>query len=287
MSIISQEYAHFLNKQDTIALRDMLLKEIGNLKDTAGKCDLSRKTLYDWNTQTKEIKLESKEKILEAAMEERPLITLELLCKVMIDRVRKLLMLHLNTIFEKLIDHDVESATFQYQKFKKEYAHFIFDKYRHELNDMDEKLIDYLKSIGKNADVSSINLYELKELEAIILEVLSNDFNHNIKKIAIDHYLPLEFLDSINVRKSQEREELLSLLDWRSKSGMFQTINNSLMEKETWKSLAPIARVNEEDSVAEYKSLKNNITISITPRKKETGSITENEIIVVDPLPAR
>ena len=219
MSNISKQYAHLLDTKETLILTKMLMDKIGNLKDTAGKCDLTRRTLYKWTKEPKDIKIENKEKILQNALDELPLITLEWLCNQMIDKVRRLIMIHLSTILEQLMEENTERAIKQYEEYKRKYAGLIYERYEDEISELDERLIQYVKFKNMKLDISSIRLYNLNELEEIILKIITKDFS-SVKELAINYQLSLPFLeklDKLEIDKDQEiskHEELQVGTKW-------------------------------------------------------------------------
>jgi len=75
-----KRFAGLLTKGDVLDLFKMLEKRYAAIARTCARIGIERKTFYNWEN-AKKINLETKEKVLRAALEDYPLDTLEFLAK--------------------------------------------------------------------------------------------------------------------------------------------------------------------------------------------------------------
>jgi len=97
------EYASLLNPNDVIKLFNLLEKALGSRAAAADACDLTRKTAYDWKI-VKDLKLDTKIKLLNVLMEKLPDETLDYLTYKSVSSASDILMAYLSAMYESIID---------------------------------------------------------------------------------------------------------------------------------------------------------------------------------------
>src|SRR5947208_1328085 len=109
---LAEKYARLLSDDDTISLFNRLKEVVGNIKEAAERCGLTRKSVYDWENLTQEIRLATKERVLEQSLELLPIDTLEYLTKQTVDAAYEVLLSNLGTLYENALEQK-EPAEFE------------------------------------------------------------------------------------------------------------------------------------------------------------------------------
>lgn len=98
---IVKRYAPLLTKYDVQTLFKWLSDKCGSIAKAADAAGVQRKTAYDWDRYTEDVKLETKMKILEQSMKLDENRTLEFLIQKTDDDLKDILEHYVRNIFEK------------------------------------------------------------------------------------------------------------------------------------------------------------------------------------------
>lgn len=193
------QYARFLDETDVIRLFEKLEDRIGNLQEAAKECNITRKTVYDWKTLTHEIKLETKEKILDQSLEKLRIETLEFLTKKMTDIVAELLYNFLLTVYKSAFDckdlNELDNILKRFEDTKQRYAGILYNRFEYEVSDLSEKLEEYV-SMSKPWVPAPFYLYSIQAVNDIVKEVVNSViyplYSESPEKLAIRLRIPVE-----------------------------------------------------------------------------------------------
>src|SRR2546426_55645 len=97
------KYATLLNQRDVIELFRLLGKKLGSHKAAALACGLTRTTPYDWYN-VKDLKSDTKVKLLNTLIEKLPEETLAYLTSLSVDNASDILLVYLSAMYESSIN---------------------------------------------------------------------------------------------------------------------------------------------------------------------------------------
>lgn len=156
MKFVSK-YANLVNQSDSIELFNLLEKKLGSRKAAAIACGLTRKTAYDWHN-AKDLKFDTKVKLLNALIEKLPDETLEYLISISVDNASDILMVYLSALYESAISATDRELFFkkiaQFDEIRDKYAGLVTGRFDLEVNNH----ISYLKQKAKEFHLDWIPL---------------------------------------------------------------------------------------------------------------------------------
>ncbi|MDE1816726.1 MAG: hypothetical protein KGI11_09235 [Thaumarchaeota archaeon] len=147
MEFVSK-YANLLNPNDSIELFSLLEKKLGSRTAAAMACGLTRKTAYDWH-EAKDLKFDTKVKLLGVLIEKLPDETLEYLTSISVDSASDILMVYLSAVYESALRTTERESFFrklaQFDEIRDKYAGLIAGRFDMEVSNY----ILYLKQKTK------------------------------------------------------------------------------------------------------------------------------------------
>jgi len=153
---VAERYSEFLTKGDVVELFKRLEEVFGTVKDVCKVIGIERKTVYNWKW-VKEIRHETKVKILSAALERFAKETLEFLADKGLKRTLEVLSLLLQHIYEKAMETDkkIEFEKFfgEFKRVYEKYDKSLLDALRYEI----EELLELLKERARELNVRIIS----------------------------------------------------------------------------------------------------------------------------------
>lgn len=243
-----ERYAGIINRDMLIALFGKLTKHLGTKVKAAEQCDLTRKTIDDWE-KSGNIKLDTKEKVLEQLIDVIPVETFGYLTKQLYDSSSYSLMSHMSTIYEKSFDANNENEFLQlvnqFENSSKQYAGLIYNKLDAEVSDMKMELENYAQSKGFNWDPQTFHLYDSNQIKTIIPQIINTWVYSTVpltrKEMAETNKVPLEFVnivgDTLNteffqssdIKLSEESRQFVNELRQDTELGFYIRTSGSVM----------------------------------------------------------
>jgi len=176
---IAQKFGSLVNKE---MVKKLFLNIEGALEDNrskaADKCDITTKSVYDWDVSQGEPKLETKQKILKTALEISPIQTTGYLTFQMHNYSSDILMSHLSTIYENVFttknNEEFLERTREFDNARKHFAGLIHDKLAFEVSDMTGQLSSYARSNNIAWDPENLQLYRYDEIKNAVSEIITS-----------------------------------------------------------------------------------------------------------------
>ena len=165
---ITDKYAGMLTEEDVANLFDLLVQKLGNNRsEAARRCGLTGKATYDWE-DTAYVKLGTKKKVLNAALGETFLETIEYLLGRSTSRNLDLLRTILSTLYADAIEaqsrEDFEVALNRFEKIHIRYQGTIRDGIQDEVTDMSSFLRKKALDLGMPLRTKTISEFSSEEL---------------------------------------------------------------------------------------------------------------------------
>lgn len=176
---LPEKYATFVNARMVKELFSTLTKHLGdNTSKAAEECDLTRKTVYDWDNSKEEVKMSTKVKVLETLIEKLPAETLLYLTQQLRDAGADVLMSYLSTLYEKTFDaennEDAGRQLKEFEKATKMFAGVIYQKLDTETNNLTRQLSIFAGSKNIQWTPKPIKLYDYDTLNEIIPRIINS-----------------------------------------------------------------------------------------------------------------
>lgn len=200
---ISKRYAPLLTKYDMQMLFSWLTDAYGSIAKAAKVTKVQRKTIYDWETNTEDVRLETKIKVLEQSMKLDENRTLEFLIRKTDNDLKEVLQHHLRCLFENAMKTDskedfLEHASL-FHDIQGNHRGAVFDNPREDINEMNQALTAKAKEFQVDIAEPSIRLIPPETLaEKIIafLEVLKTK-KYTIEEMKKLFDLPSELIGNV------------------------------------------------------------------------------------------
>lgn len=124
-------YAQSLTKYDSKALFEFLAETKGSIKAASEEAEITRKTVYDWQNSSSEMRSLTKRKILEASLENDYFGTMEMLIRKISDDKNEILERYINETLNRLLSvgdqQEFEKLANKFERYLKEHSGAIFD----------------------------------------------------------------------------------------------------------------------------------------------------------------
>ena len=187
----AEKYANLLNSEDTMYLFKKLVGYWGNVSTAVSKCNISRKTAYDWglvnpsssansnfihDVRKLDIKFDTKLKVLEESLESLPIETLDHLTKRTTSSCADLLVSYLTILYEMAAQSN-NSEEFQnyVSKFSKaisEFSGLIYNSLEYEVSDMLGEIRNISEGYGLQWKPSNFRLYDTNSIQLMLTEIV-------------------------------------------------------------------------------------------------------------------
>lgn len=140
VSYLAEKYAHILTKEDVLQLFKNLEKTLGSVSKATREVGIQRKTVYDWS-ETGDVKLKTKLKILETLIKTKPDYTLNFILERSEERAFEILYVILTRFFERAMNERMGPRNFlavakKLEQMRKRHAGLIFEHLEEEVEDM-------------------------------------------------------------------------------------------------------------------------------------------------------
>jgi hypothetical protein len=205
-SLLAEKFADILTGNDVLELFKRLEESLGSLRKAASRCDLQRKTIYDWE-RTRNLKLPTKRKVLRTLLETNTEETLEYMVKRSSETTVELLSTYLTTLCECAAEPDIDQAQFQFlmerfERVREENASIIVDKLETEVANMLSILENRAVALKTSYESHPPRVAKLAHLAMIMPTVMSEihkeyPFSGGLR-LSRQLNLPLEFVDSVS-----------------------------------------------------------------------------------------
>lgn len=208
-SYLAEKYAYLLTKEDTQWLFRDLHRIYGSLSKAARKANVQRKTIYDWS-RTRDVKISTKVKILEALMKAKPDYTLWFILKRSEDSTSDILHIVLTRIFERATMEGLDGKAFvaitrKFERLKQRHAGMIFGYLDEEVSDMSRLIREKAKKL--NVTLPPIAIETLKSTE--VLELLPTIVRLLPEKVTLEERLDLATKFCVPIELVKVSEEII------------------------------------------------------------------------------
>jgi hypothetical protein len=208
-----EQYARFLDEGDIVSLFEKLSTEFGNLQDAAKECKITRGTVYNWKNLNQEMRLSTKEKILEQSLEKRRLDTMAFLAEKMTNVVSDLIFNLLVTLYKNIFNYadtlEIYRAIDKFEQAKKQYAGILYNRFEYEIADLTENITEYVSEKINDWRPESFYLYDTAALGDIVKEIVSSIiypfYSESPEEIAIRLRIPVEIIRNATPSIPQNR----------------------------------------------------------------------------------
>jgi len=177
-SSLVERHAYLLDVEDAIDLFDNLARIYHGIKGASARCGIARSTRYIWE-EAEYIKLETKKKVLDASLNERPAETLDFLMKKSKENTADLLLMYLSIIYQRALDESIDSEAFEnllntFLTARRNHFGLISDEIEDDVNEM----LMVLEGEAKKRDITpspdTLNMIKPRYLLEIMPNVVSD-----------------------------------------------------------------------------------------------------------------
>jgi hypothetical protein len=208
-SLVVEKYANLLTREDIVSLFGYLEKSVGNKVETARICGLERKTTYDWE-KTREIRLDTKKKVLGASMRNLPEETFDFMTEKSVQASVDVLRTYLFALYERAMTERNPTGFLRFaSKFEEKtqkYSGLIADYLEIEVGHMSGFFPEKASELGVTFQPSpprTVRLSGLSELLPHMIEAVSLDPATPNVELAKIFNIPLEFVETLSTALSQ------------------------------------------------------------------------------------
>lgn len=149
---IAKRYASLLTKYDTKTLFTWLNETYGSISKAAEVAEIQRKTIYDWESSTEDIRLETKTKILEQNLKVNEKRTLEFLIRKTDNDLKEVLQHYIRNVFEKVMNTNSTKQFLEYamifREIQTKHRGAIFDGIPDDLIKLNQAVFNKAKDLG-------------------------------------------------------------------------------------------------------------------------------------------
>lgn len=172
VNYLAEKYAHILTKDDILQLFKTLEKAYGSISKATKEIGIQRKTTYDWS-ETGDVKLKTKIKILESSITIKPDYTLNFLLERSEERASEILYVMLTRLFERAMNEKMGPRDFlavskKLERLRKRHAGLIFEHLEEEVEDMSRFIQQ--RSFDLNVNLPPVAIETMKSTQ--VLEIL-------------------------------------------------------------------------------------------------------------------
>jgi DNA-binding XRE family transcriptional regulator len=198
---IVDRYAQSLTKYEVKTLFERLRERKGSLAAATKDIEITRKTVYDWESSSDDVKMSTKRKVLEAILEIDFSGTIDFLVKKTALNYREILERHVNMSLNKILSTE-NSEDFQqnislFERTLKSHIGALFDIKTVHIEEMTDLINQKAQSLGateipRDIDLMSPQLLSQKSIQLIEVLSMKTMFKN---EIASKLGLPKEFVD--------------------------------------------------------------------------------------------
>lgn len=197
---ILDRYSQSLTKYEVQALFAGLKEKSGSLSAATRDIELTRKTVYDWENSSSDIKINTKRKVLEASLESDFYVTMEFIVKKIEADYNEILERYINTKISKILSTDdkteFQSLVSTFDKYLKMHSGSIYDIKTINIDEIIDLINQKALSLGVRGIDRYISLFSPQILSQKFIQLLEiiNMKNMFKNEIAERLKLPDEFI---------------------------------------------------------------------------------------------
>ena len=202
-SYIAKRYAPLLTKYDIQMLFRWLTDAFGSIAKAAEVTKVQRKTIYDWDTSTEDVRLETKIKVLEQSIKLDENRTLEFLIRKTDNDLKEALQHYLRYLIENAMKTDLKEDFLKYSSLfhdiQRTHRGAVFDNRPEDIREMNEALTAKAKEFQVDIAEPSVHLIPpeiLAEKIIALLKILETT-KFTIEEMKKSFDLPSELIDNI------------------------------------------------------------------------------------------
>lgn len=194
-------YAQSLTKYEVKTLFERLRERKGSVAAATKDAEISRKTVYDWEDNSDDVKMATKRKILQASLETDMSGTTDFLIKKTTLDHSEILERYINTNLNKILNiatkEEFQQNVSQFEKTLKSHIGALFDIKTLHIEEITEQINQKAHSLGTEEipkDISLMSPQTLSQKLILLLEVFSMKTMFK-NEIAARLGLPKEFVE--------------------------------------------------------------------------------------------
>ena len=148
MKDLAKKYSEILTKGEVMELFK-LLEEVGSLSEACRRAGIDRKTVYNWE-KVKEIRKNTKEKVLEAALSLKPKEVTEFLADKTLEKTINIIARLLVHVYEQAVKAKNKEEFLQYytefNRIKEKYSKPLTEPIKYQINELSHILDNKAKN---------------------------------------------------------------------------------------------------------------------------------------------
>lgn len=152
LSYLVKRYAPLLTKYDVQHLFKMLFDHYGTISEAADEAGIQRKTVYDWEKYSEDVKLETKEKVLAHALKIKEENTIKFIINKADQDLSEVTEHYIRTIYEKAIAATEVKTFAKYigylNKIQEDHRSIVFDQQFDIIDEMNKMLAEKAIELG-------------------------------------------------------------------------------------------------------------------------------------------
>ncbi|MCL2134822.1 MAG: hypothetical protein FWH37_04610 [Candidatus Bathyarchaeota archaeon] len=200
-----ERYAQTLTKQDVKLLFERLKKEHkGNVVEASNMANIQRKTVYDWDNNTDDVKLSTKKKILSANLQTNPYETIKFLVEKNANDYRELLGRYIAMLSDEIQSANTSKKINQLcpelNDLLLSHIGAIHDSKLIDIDDVISNVNEKCNSVGIKGITESITLFEPTAISAKIIQLLTLIGERSIfqcEQLSHKTGLPIDFVTEV------------------------------------------------------------------------------------------
>jgi hypothetical protein len=169
-------YAQSLTKYDSKVLFESLTKTKGSIKAASEETEITRKTVYDWQTSSNEMKSLTKRKILDASFENDYFGTMEMLIRKITNDKNEILERYIHDTLNRLLavgdQQEFEKQINKFERYLKDNSGSIFDIPTIRLSKIIELVNKKANSLGAKGIAPSVDLIKPQALSEKFIQFI-------------------------------------------------------------------------------------------------------------------
>lgn len=204
VSSLAERYAHLLDVEDVIDLFDNLAGIYNGIEGASARCGIARSTPYGWE-EAEYIKLETKKKVLDASLNERPTETLDFLMKKSKEKTADLLLMYLSIIYQRALDESIDFEAFEnllntFLTARRNHFGLISDEIEDDVNEMLTVLEEEAKKRDITPSPDTLNMIKPRYLLEIMPNVVSDIVQKkNLLAVSRKYNVPMEVPQALSM----------------------------------------------------------------------------------------
>jgi len=168
----AKKYAGLLNEGQLLDLFDVIRSNVRSISGAARRCGIQRKTIYEMISDGKQVRKQTGERILRAALETNPQKSMEILLSKVVKDSEEIFLSYLSSIYQRAMQArgraDFCKATFDLALAMEKYPGLIVTGLQEETSSVISALAMKASSLGVEYDPPQLRVMQTEVLSAMV-----------------------------------------------------------------------------------------------------------------------